>query len=76
VVANGNDIPARYDIDYDTPLPECSSNLVYRVVTCNGMLINISIECLYTIYYSEDLSVASLLGGLCLANAKLGAVHG
>ena len=24
----------------------------------------------------EDLSVASVLGGLCLANAKLGAVHG
>jgi alcohol dehydrogenase class IV len=24
----------------------------------------------------EDLSIASMLGGLCLANAKLGAVHG
>jgi alcohol dehydrogenase class IV len=24
----------------------------------------------------EDLSIASVLGGLCLANAKLGAVHG
>ena len=24
----------------------------------------------------EDLAIASMLGGLCLANAKLGVVHG
>jgi alcohol dehydrogenase class IV len=26
--------------------------------------------------FREDLAVASVMGGLCLANAKLGAVHG
>ena len=29
-----------------------------------------------TICFREDLAIASVLGGLCLANAKLGAVHG
>ena len=31
---------------------------------------------LYVSLCREDLSIASVLGGLCLANARLGTVHG